>query len=136
MKFEEFDAQGNLLDIDHTHIEKIYGPQNSWIYRGWSKGGVWYKDQKVIDTLKAFNHLRREIREKTLKQYLEDNWPIAYNRFWLNTIEKGKSQCDLFFLIYELEKLGDDKLIRDILSIDFSDLLGNILSDHGFPTKQ
>lgn len=130
MKYEEFDAQGNLLDIDRTHIEKIYGTQNSWIYN------KWFSNSHFQDNLKALNHLRKEIRQKYLDQYLKDNWNIAHNRFWVNIFENSRSQCDLYFLIYDLEKLGDDDLIRDILSIDFPELLGGILPGHGFPTIQ
>ena len=58
MLYEEFDAQGNLLDIDRTHIEKIYGPQNSWIYN------KWYSNPKFLDNLDSLNDLRRDIRQK------------------------------------------------------------------------
>ena len=128
MGYEEFDSQGNLIDIDRTHIERIYGPQNSWIYN------KWYSNPDFTENLKDLNHLRREIRQKSLGPYLKDNWPVVYNRFWVNQIVNSKSQCDLYFLINELENLGDDALIRSLLSIDLPDLLGRILSDHGFPT--
>ena len=128
MIYEEFDAQGNLLDIDKTHIEKVYGTQNSWIYNRW------FSNKYFQDNLKALNHLRKEIRQKPLDQYFKDNWKVVHNRFWVNIFGNSKSQCDLYFLIYELEKLGDDLLVQDILSIDFPNFLGEILSDHGFPS--
>ncbi len=134
MLFEKHDAGGNLLDIDHTDIMRIYGEQNSWIYKRWGKG-IWHDDPKFINTLNKLNHLRREIRQKSLDQYLKDNWKVAYNRFWVNNIASGKSRCDLYYLIYELEGLGDDNLVQDILSIDFGQLFGNLLSDHGYPVR-
>ena len=134
MLFEKRDAGGNLLDIDHTDIMRIYGKQNSWIYERWGKG-IWHNDPEFQDTLKKLNHLRREIRQKSIDQYLKDNWKVAYNRFWVNDIANGKSRCDLYYLIYELEGLGDDNLVQDILSIDFGQLFGTLLSDHGYPVR-
>ena len=128
MVYEEFDAQGNLLDIDKTHIKKVYGSQNSWIYNRW------FINSDFAKNLARLNLLRREIRQKTLDQYFKDNWKVVHNRFWVNIFGNSRSQCDLYFLIYELEKLGDDLLVQDILSIDFPGLLGGILSDHGFPS--
>ena len=134
MLFEKRDIHGNLLDIDHTDIMRIYGKQNSWIYENWGEG-IWYNDPEFIRVLDNLNHLRSEIRQKPIDQYLEDNWEVVHNRFWVNVIANSKSRSDLYYLIYELEGLGDDNLAQDILSIDFAHLFDNLLSDHGYPVR-
>lgn len=128
MTYQEFDAQGNLLDIDRTHIEKIYGRQNSWIYN------QWYSNADFTKNLARLNHLRQEIRQKELSQYLADNWPVAHSRFWVNIIEDVEYQGGLILLINRLERLGDDALIRELLSLNLPEILRRTLSDHGFPT--
>ena len=56
------------------------------------------------------------------------------SRFWVNQIENVRNQGGLILLINRLERLGDDALIRDLLSLDLPEILRRTLSDHGFPT--
>ena len=79
------------------------------------------------------NHLRKEIRNQPISEYLEDNWKTPFERFWHPFMAKRKANCELYFLINTLEGIDDTDLFQNILSIDFDVILKKLVSGRGFP---
>jgi len=106
-------------NIDIEDIKHVF-KGNEWIV------ALWTKDSKFDTNLETFNLKRRDIRIMGLKGFIQENNPIAYERF-SDILEKGRTEFDSFLL-----ELHSDLATNDLVLKDVFEFLNTYLRNDGY----
>lgn len=71
-------------DIDRTDIEKEFG-KFADKYRVIMEN--WFSEPDFVDNIKLFNRRKDEIKTKPLDEFIENNYPNAYDRFYVKMLK-------------------------------------------------
>ncbi len=125
IKFNGKIDQGDI----RNEFRKI-GSDYLWI------GENWINQRSFDSNLKEFNIRKEDIKSMTIDKFIEKYYPSAYNRFYVNILQKHRGQVGS--LIQRFHKNID---ISDLLALgrndpnikEFTQIFSEILKDYNYP---
>lgn len=81
-KLIKYDRNINENDIRKEFSK--FGDKYLWIMENW------FSSSKFSNNLQIFNKRKDEIKAMTLDEFIENNFPMAYNRFYVNMLKERR----------------------------------------------
>ncbi len=135
---QAFKTKGELSQTALLELFKdVYAGQD-WIVNrfrdNWrTSNTLWYQDKGTLTKINALRKKINYIKEgHSLVEFTEKFNSIAYNRFYINDIDKYSSK--IYWLIQKIHNPHKDQatILNEFLSVDFGDLYNELLFDHGY----